>query len=708
LDEILSESVRLLSVAMRYPDLACAKLTFDDRTFTTENYRQPVRNFSQDIRVDGRNVGALEVGYLEQADGADAPCFLEEEKDLLLILAERMGRIIQRKQTETALQESEERFHKAFHSSPDAILISRLRDGRLIEVNEGFCRITGYSRQEALANSSISLGLWNNPKDRERVVDTLREKQQIREQEFEFRTKSGGKIYGLVSGEIIFLGDEAHVISIVHDISEQKRAESALRQSEQKFRGVIEQSWDGIIVTDEQGLITEWNQAMERIMGLKASQTIGKPVWDIQFQMGIEAIKTPQRYQQIKSITMSLLESGQALSVKRLIDTEIAHPDGTRRFIQSAIFPIQTEQGFMLCSVIRDITERKMSEELTRLRLRLWEYAADHPLEKLMQKALDEIGALTGSPIGFYHFVEADQKTLSLQAWSTRTLAEFCQAEGRGLHYNIDEAGVWVEAFYERKPVIHNDYASMAGSKGLPEGHAEVIRELVVPVIREGRVVSILGVGNKPSPYNEADVELVASMADIIWTIVERKRAEERIQQLNSQLEILAMTDALTGALNRRSFFERGEEEFKRFLRYQVPFSLLMLDIDGFKKINDEYGHAAGDQALRCFVKTLQGNIRDTDLLARLGGEEFGILLSNTDALNASIAAGKLRRAIEDQPCSINGGRAVCVTVSIGVASANNREVGFEMILKNADVALYRAKNKGRNKVVYYDNTFAN
>jgi PAS domain S-box-containing protein len=187
-------------------------------------------------------------------------------------------------------------------------------------------------------------------------------------------------------------------------------------------------------------------------------------------------------------------------------------------------------------SIIRDITERKQTEEVLQLRLRLFEFAAAHSLEELMQQALDDIGVITNSPIGFYHFVEKDQKTLSLQAWSTPTLQEFCQAEGKGLHYSIDEAGVWVDCVHQQKPVIHNNYAELSHRKGMPPGHAEVIRELVVPTMREGCIVSILGVGNKPSDYDEKDIELVAYVADVIWEIVERKRAEESLRESGTRM----------------------------------------------------------------------------------------------------------------------------------------------------------------------------
>jgi PAS domain S-box-containing protein len=170
------------------------------------------------------------------------------------------------------------------------------------------------------------------------------------------------------------------------------------------------------------------------------------------------------------------------------------------------------------------------------------EFAATDSLEEILQKTLDEVGEITESPIGFYHFVEDDQQTLSLQAWSTRTVQEFCTARAKGSHYSISDAGVWVDCIHQRRPVIHNDYTSLPHRKGMPEGHAQVTRELVVPILRGGRIVAILGVGNKQSEYTEKDVELVSYLADVAWEIAARKRAEaalrESEQRLNRAQEI--------------------------------------------------------------------------------------------------------------------------------------------------------------------------
>lgn len=187
-----------------------------------------------------------------------------------------------------------------------------------------------------------------------------------------------------------------------------------------------------------------------------------------------------------------------------------------------------------------DITDLTRTESIMAARLRLLQLAGSCSLVELLQATLDEIETLTGSQVGFYHFVDTDQVTLSLQAWSTNTLENMCQAEGAGLHYSVNEAGVWVDCIHERRPVIHNDYASLPHRKGIPAGHAPVIREMVIPVMRDGLIMAVLGVGNKPTDYDQQDVEVVASLADLAWDIVERKRAEEALHSKMAMLQLLS------------------------------------------------------------------------------------------------------------------------------------------------------------------------
>ncbi|MCW7755230.1 GAF domain-containing protein [Desulfobotulus sp. H1] len=166
---------------------------------------------------------------------------------------------------------------------------------------------------------------------------------------------------------------------------------------------------------------------------------------------------------------------------------------------------------------------------------RLLDYATSHnSMNDLLQEFLDEAETLTESEIGFYHFVGQDQATITLQVWSTRT-HKICKAPGAGQHYPVEQAGVWVECIHKGSPVIHNDYLSLPHRKGLPAGHTAVIRELVVPVIRNGKIVAVLGVGNKKQDYDEQDVRVVEQLADMLWETVVRKKAEEENEKLQTR-----------------------------------------------------------------------------------------------------------------------------------------------------------------------------
>jgi diguanylate cyclase (GGDEF)-like protein/PAS domain S-box-containing protein len=345
-----------------------------------------------------------------------------------------------------------------------------------------------------------------------------------------------------------------------------------------------------------------------------------------------------------------------------------------------------------LQSIGEDITETKRIRDIQAARLRLMEFAIDHTMHELLVATLDEAGVLTESPIGFYHFLEADQKTLMLQAWSTRTSLEYCHAEGAGQHYNIDQAGVWVEAVRQRKPLIHNDYATLQNKRGLPPGHAELIREMVVPVFRKGLIVAILGVGNKATHYSDNDVQTISLLADLAWDFAESKRLE-------AELVEMATTDFLTGLTNRRHFIKRVNQELERLKRFDIPrAAVLMLDLDHFKKINDNYGHAAGDSVLKHFADLIRGELRQIDSSGRLGGEEFAILLLGTDIPSAEHFAERLRNRVADSKMT-HDGQNISITVSIGIAALEASDASPEAAIKRADNALYAAKNQGRNRV---------
>jgi len=202
------------------------------------------------------------------------------------------------------------------------------------------------------------------------------------------------------------------------------------------------------------------------------------------------------------------------------------------------IFPILYFLSFR--PLVRHIQQHNQSESILQSRLRMMQYANTHSMEDLLQYALDESEALTGSRIGFFHFLEADQKTLWLQAWSTNTLQNMCNADGKDSPHDVEQVEVWADAVRQHQPIIHNDYAILPDRQGLPHGQAPVTRELVVPILRDNLVVAILVVGNKEQDYTHTDMQLLSTLGDFAWDIVENKRAENSLRQNELKFRTLA------------------------------------------------------------------------------------------------------------------------------------------------------------------------
>jgi diguanylate cyclase (GGDEF)-like protein len=165
------------------------------------------------------------------------------------------------------------------------------------------------------------------------------------------------------------------------------------------------------------------------------------------------------------------------------------------------------------------------------------------------------------------------------------------------------------------------------------------------------------------------------------------------------QLERLATIDSMTGLYNRRHFLEQADAEWSRFQRYQRPLSMLMVDIDHFKQVNDRYGHAVGDEVIIAVAQACAGGKRQSDIVGRLGGEEFAVLLPETDPAQAAIVAERLRNTIAAQVMMAHKVHFK-VTVSIGIAAASLGMSGIDVLMRAADQALYQAKDQGRNCVV--------
>jgi len=201
---------------------------------------------------------------------------------------------------------------------------------------------------------------------------------------------------------------------------------------------------------------------------------------------------------------------------------------------------------------------------------------------------------------------------------------------------------------------------------------------------------------NEKEAMKITHIEHIETERDSLERLVLERTAA--LEQAMKQAELLARTDVLTGALNRRAFFEYGEKEFERARRYKTTLAVIMIDLDYFKLINDNYGHAAGDATLIAVINTLRGLIRNMDTIGRIGGEEFAALLPQADLQTATELAQRLRSAVEGMEITA-GDFSVSITASFGVAVIDVANETLGESLKRADAALYRAKESGRNRV---------
>ncbi len=255
--------------------------------------------------------------------------------------------------------------------------------------------------------------------------------------------------------------------------------------------------------------------------------------------------------------------------------------------------------------------------------------------------------------------------------------------EGGGLP---EGSGLWQRALAEGKTLIENDVRTVSGDSL----YLETGSSMCIPLVSFGQTLGVLVLDTtKPSAFNANDTQPLESVADICATAIQNAHYVERVKQL-------AYLDGLTGIFNRRFFELRIAEEIERAQRFGTGMAIVMVDIDQFKRLNDEFGHLLGDEVLRQVSSIFHQQLRKIDVLCRYGGEEFAILLSQTNAVHALGVAEKLRKTVEAWQFP---GVPRSVTISAGTANYGEHGGTRDELVKAADAGLYAAKQAGRNRV---------
>lgn len=325
-----------------------------------------------------------------------------------------------------------------------------------------------------------------------------------------------------------------------------------LWESAERFRATFEQAAVGIAHIAPDGRFLRANRKMSDIVGYEPDE-----LQTMSFQQITHPEDLSADVEQVRRVLSGELETYS-------MEKRYFHKGGGIVWVHLTVSLVRESSGHpkYFISIVDDITARKQAEALSRLNesrfnslLALSEQAPSLAEQDIIVLGLEDAVRLTQSQIGYFHFVNEDQKTLQLFAWSRETL-KTCTAAPAS-HYPLDLAGVWADCARQRRPAIHNDYQSLPNKQGLPQGHSRLIRHMSVPVIEQDKVRVIIGVGNKPDGYDEADTRQLQLVANYVWKIICRRRAEARIQRLNCLYATLSQINrALIRIQDRTQLFQ--------------------------------------------------------------------------------------------------------------------------------------------------------
>ncbi|GEM44367.1 diguanylate cyclase domain-containing protein [Deinococcus cellulosilyticus] len=626
--------------------------------------------------------------------------------------------VTQQKTAERALRDSERRLGKLLKRSPVAIALLDPQ-GTVLQVNDRFTRTYGYTAEDIGHIDHWWEVAYPDPAYRQKVQQQWLETNQRAFRAFHKETAPEEYWITTRSGEVriteitaAYLGDTMMVV--FNDITERRHAEMELQDNQSRLSGIIESAMDAIITIDEKHHIRLFNRAAEQIFHCAATEVIGKSL-DRFIPEGarLAHLEHVQRFQQSGTSSRSMHSQ---------VPLEGVRADGEVFPLEASISQTTVHGETLFTVILRDITERKRAEQERQERLVHMEVlnAVSRDLSELNWDSLKSLGRVAThisrhiGEVCAIHLVQEDR--LELQALHPERKDIYQQMQQ--IHESLGQSGS-EDSLLAFRFATRRELSTPDADQAL----------LMVPLQIQGKLLGTLTLLRGTEEYTAQEQALVQNIADRVALTYRNAqlyqdnlkqaqrlrevnalledRIQERtlaLQEANQLLQKQALEDGLTGLANRRHFNQVLSAEVRRACRKREHLSLLLCDVDFFKRYNDHYGHLMGDQALQELARVLKSTFqRAGDCCARFGGEEFAVILPHTTAEQAQVMAERLLQNVRDlQLEHLESLIGPMLTISMGVVSAQiTLDITPEMLVHLADEALYESKDSGRNRATH-------
>ncbi len=517
------------------------------------------------------------------------------------------------------------------------------------------------------------------------AIMTLIKSVAVPEGQYKLEHNVGKKTFGFRKIPINQNKDVEGYALYVTDITERINIENSLRESEEKYRQLLDNASFPLMICDLQtGSVIYQNKLAKTLFRASTSNGHEYTIANL-FCAPTEYTRLSSLIQRNRIVTDYETQVFSNLSKKIWVLTS------------ASIIPYANEEAILVS--FNDITSRKLMEEAEKEQRQFNEAMIDSAsalnstldFDEVLDRILTNLEKVIPHNVANIMLVSegGEVKIVRAHGYGAKELQSLFQ-NGQ---LSVSETPFLLKMAMSGSPIVIPDTLSDSSWVKSP-GMERTRSYLGVPIFVKGKIMGYINVESvQTCDYNQSHGKRLMAFADQAALAIENSRMFEKLEQM-------AVVDTLTGLYSRRHFSDLGGKEIERARRYGNPLSLLMIDLDHFKNFNDTFGHAVGDQILVEVANTIGTTLRKIDIPGRLGGEEFAVLLPETNLQNGMLVAERLRQAISGLRIPVKDRIIDTITASFGLATLCDNHIDLQTLITSADMAMYKAKENGRNMVV--------